>query len=61
MMSCLDCNLAEVLEQTRPLDHNLINLIENAFLEGQIDSRTADLAYSYLLLEAGNDYCLALQ
>ena len=48
-MSCLQCDLSEILEETRPPDSELVDLIEKAFLEGQIDSRTADLAYLCLL------------
>ncbi len=47
-MSCLHCDLSELLEQTRPPDPDLVDLIEQAFLEGQIDSRKADLAYLFL-------------
>ena len=60
-MSCLQCDLAEILEQTRPPDPELVDLIEQAFLEGQIDSQKADLAYTYLRLEAGNGYCIDVQ
>ena len=45
MMSCLHCALSELLEQTRPADPELVDLIEQAFLEGQIDGQKADLAY----------------
>ncbi len=38
-MLCLHCDLSEILEQTRPPDPELVDLIERAFLEGQIDSR----------------------
>jgi len=47
-MSCLHCNLAEILEQTRPPDPELIDLMEQAYLEGQIDWQKADLAYMWL-------------
>ncbi len=43
--SCLHYDLSEILEQTRPPDPDLVDLIEQAFLEGQIDSKTAELAY----------------
>ncbi len=43
-MLCLDCDLAEILERTRPPDPDLVDLIEQAFLEGQIDGLQADLA-----------------
>ena len=44
-MSCLHCDLSEILEQTRPPDGELVDLIEQAFLEGQIDGQKVDLAY----------------
>jgi len=37
-MSCLHCDLSEILEQSRPPDPELVDLIEQAFREGQIDS-----------------------
>ncbi len=48
-MSCLQCDLSAILEQTRPPDPELVDLIEKAFLEGQIDSKRAELAYLCLL------------
>jgi hypothetical protein len=39
-------DISELLEQSRPPDEELVDLIEWAFLEGQIDGKTADLAYS---------------
>ena len=48
-MSCLDCDLSELLEQTRPPDTELVDLIELAFLGGQIDGQKADLAYLWLM------------
>jgi len=47
-MSCLRCDLSEILEQTRLPDPELIDLIEQAFLEGQIDGQKADPAYLQL-------------
>ena len=44
-MPCLHCNLSELLEQTRPPDPDMVALIEQAFIEGQIDSDRAELAY----------------
>ncbi len=49
-MSCLQCELPELLEQTRPPDPELVDLIEQAYVEGQIDSKRAELAYLCLLL-----------
>ena len=48
-MSCIHCDLSEILEQTRPPDPELVDLIERAFIHGQIDSNAADLAYLWLL------------
>jgi len=39
----------------------LVDLIEQAFIEGQIDSQKADLAYTYLWLETGDGYCMNIQ
>ncbi len=51
-MSCLHCDLSELLQQTRPPDPELVDLIEQAFLEGQkIDGLRADLAYLCLVAE----------
>ena len=47
-MSCLHCDLSEILEQARPPDPELVDLIERSYLEGQIDGLTADLAYSWM-------------
>ncbi len=44
-MSCLQCDLPEILEQTRPPDPELVDLIEQAFIDGQIDSERVELAY----------------
>ncbi len=46
-MPCLKCELPHLLELSRPPDPELIDLIKQAFLEGQIDSRKADLAYTF--------------
>ena len=48
-MSCLHCDLSKLLEQTRPPDLELVDLIEQDFLEGQIDGQKADLAYLCLV------------
>ena len=42
----MSCDLSELLEQTWPPDPELVDLIERAFLEGQINGQKADLAYS---------------
>ena len=43
--SCLHSDLSKILELARPPDPDLVDLIEQAFLLGQIDDRRADLAY----------------
>ena len=40
----MSCDLSEQLEQTRPPDSKLVDLIEKAYLEGQTDGTCADLA-----------------
>jgi hypothetical protein len=44
-MSCLQCELSNLLLESMPPDPELLDLIEKAFLEGQIDSQAADLAH----------------
>ncbi len=53
-MPCLKCDLPYLLEASRPPDPELVDLIEQAFLEGQINSQKAGIAYAYLQLELGN-------
>jgi len=48
-MSCLQCDLAELMLLSMPPDADQVDLIERAFLAGQIDSRAADMAYLWLL------------
>jgi len=60
-MSCLKCELPDLLEASRPPDPELVDLIERAFIEGQIDSEKADLAYTFLRLELGDKYCTNIQ
>ena len=43
--SCLLCELPSLLHDSMPPDPELVDLIEWAFLEGQIDGVKADLAY----------------
>ncbi len=45
----MSCDLSELLERARPPDPELVDLIEQAYLEGQIDGLRADLAYFSLL------------
>ncbi len=44
----IERELAELREQTRQPDPHWVNLIEQAFLDGQIDSDNAALAYLFL-------------
>ncbi len=46
---CLECELPYLLEVSRPPDPELVDLIEQVFIEGQFDSRKADLAYLWLV------------
>ena len=48
-MPCLQCELPHLLEASIPPDPELVNLIEQAFIEGQTDSEKADLAYLLLM------------
>jgi hypothetical protein len=57
----MTCDLSELLEQTRPPDSELVDLIERAFLEGQIDGQDADLAYAYLTTAVRSDYCTPIR
>jgi hypothetical protein len=45
-MPCLHCE--SLLEASMPPDEELVDLIEWAFLEGQIDGAESDLAYLLL-------------
>ena len=47
-MSCAHCNLPNLWEASRPPDTELADLIEQAFLEAQIDGETQELAYHWL-------------
>ena len=51
-MSCLHCDLSEILELAKPPDPDLVDLIEQALLLGQIDVRRSDLAYLWLSLNS---------
>ncbi len=48
-MLCLQCDLSEILEQTRPPDPELVDLIDQAFIQGKIGSTSANLTYLWLL------------
>ncbi len=60
-MLCLKCELPDLLQESMPPDPELVDLIEQAFIEGQIDSQKADLAYADIWLELGNGYCMNIQ
>ncbi len=60
-MSCLHCELPSLLQASRPPDIELVDLIEQAYLEAQIDGLQDDLAYFYLWLSAGEKYCMNVQ
>ncbi len=48
-MSCCQCDLPDLLEASRPPDPELFDLIEQVFIQGQIDSKKAELAYLWLI------------
>ncbi len=50
----MSCDLSQLLERTRPPDPELVDLIEQAFLEGQISGWEADLAYLWLRAKKGH-------
>ena len=41
----------DLVEASRPPDPELVELIEQAFIDGQIDSDKAGLAYAFLIGE----------
>ena len=47
-MPCLQRELPNLLQESMPPDPELVDLIEQAFLEGQIDGLRAELAYLWL-------------
>ncbi len=53
-MPCLNCELPYLLEASRPPDPELVDLIEQAFIAGDIDGETQELAYLWL---EGNHPC----
>jgi len=53
MLARMTCDLSELLEQARTPDSEIVDLIEKAFLEGQIDGQATDLAYLCLLVKKG--------
>jgi len=55
-MPCLQCEMPILLEASRPPDEELVDLIEQAFLEGQIDGLKADLAYMWLRMHESAAY-----
>ena len=48
-MPCLNFELPYLLQAYRPPDPELVDLIEQTYLEGQFDSQKADLAYLWLV------------
>ena len=47
-MFCFQCELSNLLLDSMPPDPDLVDLIEWAFIEGQIDGKQAELAYLWL-------------
>ncbi len=47
-MPCRKCELPYLLEVSRPPDPELVDLIEQAFLEGQINGEAQGLAYLWI-------------
>jgi len=47
-MQCLKCDLPNLLEASRPPDPELVDLIEQAFLDRVISGETQELAYLWL-------------
>ena len=60
-MPCLKCDLPYLLEVSRPPDPELVDLTEWAFIEGQIDSQKAELAYAHIRLDLDSKYCTNVQ
>ena len=48
-MPCIECELPDLLLESMPPDQDLVDLIEQAFLEGQIDGQKVDLAHLWLI------------
>jgi hypothetical protein len=48
-MKCLTCALPALLEASQPPDPEVVDLIEWAFLDGQIDGFALDLAHIFLI------------
>jgi hypothetical protein len=53
-MFCFQCELPNLLQESMPPDPEMVDLIEWAFLEGQIDSLEAELAYMWLKAKSTN-------
>ena len=47
-MLCPNCTFQELVEASMPPDAELVDLIERAYLDGQIDGLEADLAYLFV-------------
>ena len=52
-MDVLHDSLSGLLQASKPPDRELVDLIEQAFLEGQIDGQKANLAYLWLMAKNG--------
>ncbi|MDA1063814.1 MAG: hypothetical protein O2907_05710 [Proteobacteria bacterium] len=52
-MPCLYCELPNLLQDSMPPDPEFVDLIEQAFIQGQIDGLKADLAYAWLEANKG--------
>ena len=54
-MPCIECELPDLLLESIPPDQDMADLIEQAFLEGQIDGKQVDLAYLWLNSKQGQN------
>ncbi len=48
-MPCTHSELPNLVQESMPPDPELVDLIEHAFLDGQIDALWAELAYLWLM------------
>ena len=51
-MPCVQCELPDLLLESMSPDQDLVDLIEQAFLEGQIDGPQVDLVHLLLMVHA---------
>ena len=59
-MSYLHYDLPSLLQASRPPDPELVDLVEQEFLNAQIDGDKADLAYEYLRTDENNRRCMLM-